>query len=49
MCVEHSGENYIMRSFMICTPHPNIFRVMGGACSFYGGGERLIQGFGGDT
>ena len=35
---------------------PNIVRVikneknvMGGACSAYGGGERRIQGFGGET
>jgi len=35
---------------------PNIFsgdkiekNEMGGACSAYGGGERLMQGFGGNT
>jgi hypothetical protein len=24
--VKGSGENYIMRSLMICTPHPILFR-----------------------
>ena len=40
---------------MICNPHPN-FSVdkiekneLGGACSAYGGEERCIQGFGGET
>jgi hypothetical protein len=31
-----SGENYIMRSLMICTPHPiKIENEIGGACSTY--------------
>jgi hypothetical protein len=39
---------------MIYTPHPALFSdkiefEMGGACSTYGGEERLIQGFGGET
>ena len=39
---------------MICTPHPTaagdkIENEMGGACSAYGGGERRVQGFGGET
>jgi len=49
-----SGENYIMRSLMICT-HP-VFSgdkigkyEMGGAYSAYGGEKRRIQGFGGET
>jgi len=39
---------------MICTPN-QIFQVekseneMGGECSTYGGEERFIQGFGGET
>ena len=49
-----SGENYIMRSLMICASHPifvgdKIENEMGGACSSYGGEERRIQGFGGET
>jgi len=50
-----SGENYIMRSLMICTPH-QIFsgkqiekNEMGGVCSMYGIEERRIQDFGGET
>jgi hypothetical protein len=44
-----------MRSLMICTPRPVLFgyiiekNEMGGACSAYGGEERRIQGFGGET
>jgi len=40
---------------MICIPHPicSGYKVekneVGGACSAYGGGERPIQGFGGET
>jgi hypothetical protein len=44
-----------MRSLMTCTAHP-IFAVdkiekneMGEACGMYGGEEKWIQGFGGDT
>jgi hypothetical protein len=50
-----SGENYIMRSSMICAPHPILFgdkiekNEMGRPCSVYGGKERHIQGFGGET
>ena len=46
------GENCIMRSLMICTPHPILFgrsNEMGGACSANGGEERRIQVFGGGT
>jgi len=48
--VTGSGEDYIMRSLMICTPHPycsgdEIENKMGGACSTYGGEEKCIQGF----
>jgi hypothetical protein len=44
-----------MRSLMICTPHPILFGYkiekseMGGECSAYGGEERPIHGFGGET
>ena len=37
-----NGENYVMRSLMICTPHPNFSgdkikkNEMGQACSVYG-------------
>jgi hypothetical protein len=40
---------------MICTSHPYCSgdkmekNEMGGVCSAYVGGERLIQGFGGET
>jgi hypothetical protein len=40
--IQGSGENYIMRSIMICTLHPILFsdniekNEMGGACSAYG-------------
>jgi hypothetical protein len=40
---------------MICTPHQILFgnkiekNEMGEACSLYGGEERRIQGFGGET
>ena len=50
-----SGENYVMRSLMIFTRHPIMFgdqiekNEMGLACSTYGGEERRIQGFGGET
>jgi len=49
------GENYIMGSLMICTPYPNCSgdqiekNEMGGACSAYGGEERCVQDFGGET
>ena len=50
-----SDENYITRSLMICTPYNNCLcdkiekNEMGGECSTYGGEERCIQGFGGET
>jgi hypothetical protein len=50
---EGSGENVIMRSLIIFTPHPLLWgdniekNEMGGACSMYEGGERCAQGFGG--
>jgi len=49
------GESYIMRSLMIFTHHLIMFgdqidkNEMGVACSTYGGEERCIQGFGGET
>ena len=50
-----NGEDYIMRSLMICTPHPmlngdQIEKIeMGGVCSAFVGEERCIQGFSGET
>ena len=51
-----SEEDYIKRSFMICTPHKILFggdrikkNEMGSACSVYGGQESCIQGLGGET
>jgi len=39
---------------MVCTPHQyyagdKIENEMGRACRAYGGGVRLVQGFGGET
>jgi hypothetical protein len=48
------GGNY-MRNFVICSPHPMCAsdqikkNYLGGECSMYGGEERCIQGFGGET
>ena len=49
------GFNSVFKGLMICTPRP-IFsgdkiekNEMSGACSAYGGEERRIQGFGGET
>jgi hypothetical protein len=53
--VRGNGENHIMRSLMICIAHPilvgcsNGENEMGGVCSTYGGEERRVQGFGGET
>ena len=47
------GEDYILRSLMICTLHKYYLGVqiekneIGGACSTYGGEERCIQSVGG--
>jgi hypothetical protein len=44
-----------MRSLMICTSHPLFAddkiekNEMGRACRVYGGGERFVQGFDGET
>ena len=54
---EVTGEwkNFIMRNSMICTAHPILFgdkiekNGVGGACSAYGGEERRVQGFCGET
>ena len=35
----------ISTEIIIC----NELKEMGGACSAYGGGERCVQGFGGET
>jgi hypothetical protein len=48
--VTWSGKNYIMRSFMTCTPQTILAddkiekNEIGGACSAYEGGERRVQG-----
>ena len=40
---------------MICTPYPILWggkiekNEIGWACGMYGGGERRVQGFGGET
>ena len=50
--VTGNGENYIMRSLVICTPCAGgkiEKNEMGGACGAYGGGERGAQGSGGET
>jgi len=50
-----SGENYIIRSLIICPPHPILSgdqlekNGVGGACSTYDGEKRRIQYFGGET
>jgi hypothetical protein len=53
--VQVNGENFIMRSLMVCTPihyceGDKIEKnEMGGACRAYRGGKRRVQGFGGET
>ena len=53
--VKGSEENYILRNLMICTPHHILCgdkiekNEMGGAGSVYGGRERRVQDFGGET
>ena len=48
-------QYYIMRNLMTCTPRPLFLgdkiekNEIGVACSAYGGEERRIQGFGGET
>jgi hypothetical protein len=52
--VTGSAEDYLTRSFMLCTPHHQSGdhikkNETGGACSTYRGQERFIQGFSGET
>jgi hypothetical protein len=53
--VTGNGENYIIRSLMICTPYQYCAggkiekNEMGWACGAYGGGERCAQGVGGEA
>ena len=53
--VTGNGENYIMKSLVICTLTQYCAggkiekNEMGGACGAYGGGERCAQGSGGET
>jgi len=48
---QRSGESYIMRSLMICTPHQILFgdqiekNEMGRTCSTYGGRGEVHTGF----
>jgi len=46
-----NGENYIMRSFMTCTPHQILFKLeeMGWACGTYGKTGEVRREFGGKT
>jgi hypothetical protein len=49
-----SGEDYISRSFMRCTPHQYSGdkikqNKMGRSCGMNGGQERCMQGFGWET
>jgi hypothetical protein len=52
---QESGEDYITRSFIICTPHQYYSddeiekNEMGGACNMYGKEKRCVQEFGGET
>jgi len=50
--VTGGGENYTMRSLIICNPHKIQFgcsNEMGGSCDIYGRQEKYIQGFCGET
>jgi hypothetical protein len=42
-----TGENYIMKSLMICTPY--LILCDGPGTWGVGGGERCAQGFGGEA
>ena len=42
-------NGYGDKGLIISTPHQTEKNEMGGACSMHGGGERCIQGFGGET
>ena len=39
----------MMRSFTICTAHQIRKGKADGACSMYGGGEKSVHGFNGET
>lgn len=43
--LERTGEDCIMRSFMICTPH----LIVDEACDKYGRKEKRIHDFDGET
>ena len=53
--VTGNGENYIMRSLVICTPYRILCggkiekNEMGGASGAYGAGERDVKGSGGEN
>jgi hypothetical protein len=53
--VTGNGENYIMRSWIVCTPYPiscgdKIEKIeMCGPCSTFGGRERCVQRFAAET
>jgi len=51
-----NGENYIMMNLTVCIPHSECCSGVkieksetGWACSEYGGGERRVLGFDGET
>jgi hypothetical protein len=48
-----NGEDYITRCFVLLTKYLSGDEIkkneMGGACDMYGGHEKCIQGFGGET
>jgi len=47
--VTGNGENYTLRSLVICKSGKIEKNEMGGACGAYGGGKRCAQGSGGET
>ena len=52
--VTGNGENHITRNLMICILHPTLSdqiekSEMGVLCSTFGGEEKCIQGFGGES
>jgi len=43
-----SGGNYTVRNLKTCASHEIKKNEMDGGCGAYGGGERRVQGFGGE-
>ena len=51
---QRSGEDYIISNFILCTPYQHSGDLMkkngmGRGCGMYGGQERCIQDFGGES